>query len=281
MVLDLNSTDPRDREEGQNGHESDVAEGGPGKTADAGFQPAPEAAIPEPEAAVREPEAAIPEPEARVREPEAAIPEPEAAVREPEAGTQETGGLPADAGALDSANGSGLPAEPSAALMAEISVAVRDLADSSRRYHARAEQREVVIDHLRDEVDRLRRGERRGLLRPLLADMCRLRDDLLKQAATLPAEFDAAKAAALLRSYAESIEITLESSGVITYTPDGGDSFNPRLHRRVSGEPTAEPALAGHIAAIRRDGYLDIEANSPIAQAEVTVYAITKGEQEQ
>ena len=52
----------------------------------------------------------------------------------------------------------------------------------------------------------LRRGERRGLLRPLLADMCRLRDDLLKQAATLPAEFDAAKAADLLRSYAETIE---------------------------------------------------------------------------
>jgi molecular chaperone GrpE len=187
----------------------------------------------------------------------------------------------AEAGTAEAADSPGPPAEPSLTFMAEISVAVRELAESSQRYHARAERREAVIDHLREDVDRLRRGERRGLLRPLLADMCRLREDLLKQAGTLPAEFDAAQAAALLRSYAETIEITLESNGVITYTPDGGDPFNPRLHRRVSGEPTAEPALAGHIAAIQRDGYLDIEANSPIAPAEVTVYAASKGEQAQ
>jgi molecular chaperone GrpE (heat shock protein) len=170
---------------------------------------------------------------------------------------------------------------PPAALIAEISVAVQKLADSSERYHARAEQRESVIDHLRSELDLLRRGERRGLLRPVLAEMCRLRDDLLKQAATLPADFDAAKAAGLLRSYAETIELTLESNGVITYAPDSGDPFNPRMHRRVSGEPTTDPALAGHVAGLSRDGYLDIEANSPIAPAEVTVYAVTKGEQEQ
>ncbi len=246
MVLKLNSTDPEEREEGREDREFGVAETGPGETGETNFQTTAEADA-----------------------------------HEPEAGAREAKGLPADPGTLESAGGSGPPGEPSPAFMAEISVAMREFADSSQRYHARAEQREAVIDHLRDEVDRLRRGERRGLLRPLLADMCRLRDDLLKQAATLPAEFDAAKAAALLQSYAETIEITLESNGVITYTPDAGDSFNPRLHRRVSGEPTAETALAGHIAAIRRDGYLDIEANNPIAPAEVTVYAVTKGEQEQ
>jgi molecular chaperone GrpE len=172
-------------------------------------------------------------------------------------------------------------AGPPAALISEISVTVQKLADSSERYHARAEQRESVIDHLRSELDLLRRGERRGLLRPVLAEMCRLRDDLLKQAATLPADFDAAKAVGLLRSYAETIELTLESNGVVTYAPDSGDRFNPRMHRRVRGEPTTDPALAGHVAALSRDGYLDIEANSPIAPAEVSVYAVTKGEQEQ
>src|SRR5690349_2190260 len=84
------------------------------------------------------------------------------------------------------------------ALLAEIAVAVREISDASDRYHARAEQREGVIDYLRSELDVLRRGERRGLLRPVLADMCRLRDDLLGQAATLPADFDAEKAAGLL-----------------------------------------------------------------------------------
>lgn len=165
------------------------------------------------------------------------------------------------------------------AAMAEISAAMRELADSSRSYHARAEQREAVIDHLRDEVDRLRLGERRGLLRPVLADLGRLRDDLLKQAATLPGDFDVARAAGLLRSYAETIELTLESNGVVTFAPGDGDLFNPRLHRRVSNEPTDDPARAGHIAEVRRDGYLDIEADSPIAPAEVSVFAVRKGEQ--
>ncbi|MGD0602838.1 MAG: nucleotide exchange factor GrpE [Streptosporangiaceae bacterium] len=188
------------------------------------------------------------------------------------------------AGAAAEAAAGELAGEPAGApedLITEISVSVRKLADSSQRYHTRAEQRESVIDYLRAELEQLRQGERRGLLRPVLAEMCRLRDDLLKQAATLPADFDAAKTADLLRSYAESIELTLESNGVVTYAPEAGDPFNPRMHRRVSGEPTADPTLAGHVAALNRDGYLDIEANSPIAPAEVTVYAVTQGEQGQ
>lgn len=168
---------------------------------------------------------------------------------------------------------------PEILLISEISGALRDLADSSRRYHARAEQREGIIDHLRSEVELLRRGERRGLLRPVLTDMCRLRNDLLRQAADLPADYDAAKAAELLLSYAESIQLTLESNGVITYVPDDGEPFNPRMHRRVAGETSADAALAGRIAHVRRDGYLDVEANSPIAPAEVTVFAALRGEQ--
>ena len=82
--------------------------------------------------------------------------------------------------------------------VAEIAAAVRDLASSAERYHERAQQREGVIDYLRSELDVLRRGERRGLLRPLLADMCRLRNDLLRQASGLPADYDAKKAAELL-----------------------------------------------------------------------------------
>lgn len=159
-------------------------------------------------------------------------------------------------------------------LLTELSVTVREIAGASERYHARAEQREGVIDFLRSELETLRQGERRGLLRPVFTELARLREDLLKQAATLPADFDAAKAADLLRSYAETIELTLESNGVVTYTPDNGEPFNPRLHRRISGEATDDPARTGQVAAVKRDGYLDIEANSPIVPAEVTVFAV-------
>ena len=170
-------------------------------------------------------------------------------------------------------------AESPETLIARIDAALRELADSSDRYHARAQQREGVIDHLRSEVELLRRGERRGLLRPLLADMCRIRDDLMRQAADLPEDFDAERAALLLRSYAESIDLTLDSNGVVSYVPDCGDPFEPRLHRRVAVEVAIEPILTGRIARVQRDGYLDIEANSPIAPAEVVVYGPYRGEE--
>lgn len=158
-------------------------------------------------------------------------------------------------------------------LMAGLAASVRDLAEASQEYHARAQQREEVIDHLRSEVDRLRRGERRTLLRPLLTEMSRLRNDLLRQAAELPADFGAERAALLLRSYAESMGLALENSGVVSFAPDSGDAFDPRMHRRVGGQPTADPTLTGRIAHVRRDGYLDVDANSPVALAEVVVFA--------
>jgi molecular chaperone GrpE len=197
------------------------------------------------------------------------------------AGTADDAGAQAADSTVDSeasAAGSSPDPETSAAevLLTEISATLSEVADQSRRYHTRAEQRESVIDLLRSELEVLRRGERRGLLRPLLADLCRLRGDLLSQSAALPADFDAVKAADLLRSYAETIELTLDSNGVVTYAPEGGERFDPRLHRRVGGEPTDDPALAGHVAAVRRVGYLDVEANSPIAPAEVTVFAAAK-----
>jgi molecular chaperone GrpE len=156
-------------------------------------------------------------------------------------------------------------------LVAEIFAAVRGLAASSERYHARAEQREGVIDHLRTEVDKVRRGERRGLLRPLLVEVCRLRNDLLRQADELPDNFDAERARLLLRSYAESVEFALETSGVIAFAPEEGDPFEPRMHRLVGGEPASDPMLAGRVARVRRAGYLDVDANSPIAPAEVVL----------
>jgi molecular chaperone GrpE len=157
--------------------------------------------------------------------------------------------------------------------LAGIAASVRDLADSAGRYHARAEQRENVIDHLRAELDRLRRGERRALLRPLLVEICQLRNDLLRQAGELPEDFDAGRAALLLRSYAESVELALEHNGAVSFAPDSGDVFDPRMHRRVGGETAPDPATAGRIAQVRRDGYLDVDANSPISPAEVVVFA--------
>lgn len=162
--------------------------------------------------------------------------------------------------------------DPVIALLTEISEATRRLADCSERGHTRAEHREAVIDHQREEVDRLRLGERRGLLRPLLVEISRLRNDLLRQAGELPAEFDAERAALLLRSYADSIEIALENNGARTYAPAVGDAFDPRMHRRVGGRPATDSAQVGQVCQVSRDGYLDVDAGSPIIPAEVVVF---------
>jgi hypothetical protein len=154
------------------------------------------------------------------------------------------------------------------AMAAQLEVLVAD----SARYHQRAEKREKLIEDMRSELDRLRLGERRGLLRPLLTEMCRLRDDLLRQAEQLPQDFDAASASALLQGFAESVEIALADNGVNPYAPEVGDIFDPRAQRGISRQPSTDSAQVGKVAAIRRSGYFDIEANAPLAVAEVAVF---------
>jgi len=171
----------------------------------------------------------------------------------------------------------GAPAgDPAEHALAELSVTLRELAGSAERYHDRAAQREGVIDYLRAELETLRRGERRGMLRPLLTEMCRLRNDLLRQAATLPPDYDADQAAKLLVSFAETVELTLENNGVASYSPGVGEPFDPRRHRRLRGADSDDPAEAGHVAQTLRDGYLDVETGSPIVHAEVTVFMPVK-----
>jgi molecular chaperone GrpE (heat shock protein) len=109
--------------------------------------------------------------------------------------------------------------------------------------------------------------------------MSRLHADLVRQAATLPPDFDAAKAVRLLQSYAETLGEALEDNGVVTYQPDEGEPFNPRRHRQVKRQPSTDPAQAGCVAAVRQPGYLDIEADSPLAPAEVAVFMTVKEEQ--
>ena len=65
----------------------------------------------------------------------------------------------------------------------------------------------------------------------------------------------------------------LEANGVVTYAPEEGATFEPRMQRKVGGEPASDPAASGRVARVRRSGYLDIEANIPIAPAEVVLFS--------
>ena len=59
--------------------------------------------------------------------------------------------------------------------------AMDDPVAQQAREHDRAKAREGGIDRLHEDTQRLRVGETRELLRPVLADLRWLRDDLLSQ----------------------------------------------------------------------------------------------------
>jgi hypothetical protein len=159
-----------------------------------------------------------------------------------------------------------------ASRLADVAVSLERLAESAQRYHVRAEQREAIIDQFSAELERLRRGERRGLLRPLLVEVCRLRADLLRQAEELPDDFDAERARLLLRSYADTVDLMLGDNGVTAYSPGAGDGFDPRAHRQAGTVPAPDGAAVGTIASVRRNGYLDVDSGAPVAPAEVVVF---------
>ncbi|GIG59207.1 hypothetical protein Lfu02_35790 [Longispora fulva] len=134
-----------------------------------------------------------------------------------------------------------------------------------------AAARERTIDRLHEENQRLRIGERQLLLRPLVTDLHRLRDDLLRQAGDLPATLTPEQAAALLSSYAVSVEQTLQRCGVLVLTAEPGEAYDPYRHRAVGTVPAAGPEGDGLVAEVLGDGYRDAVADRVVAPAAVRV----------
>jgi molecular chaperone GrpE (heat shock protein) len=138
--------------------------------------------------------------------------------------------------------------------------------------HDRAAARERVIDRLHEENQRLRNGERQLLLRPLLADLQRLRNDLLRQAGGLPSTITAGAVAELLQSFAYSVEQTLERGGVAVIRPRAGEAFDPDSQRAVQVLAAPSPELDSTVADVVADGYHDDVAGRTLLPATVRVY---------
>ena len=155
--------------------------------------------------------------------------------------------------------------------VAVLAGSVGELVEQVRAHHARAHARERVIDRLHAEVERLRTGEQGLLLRPVVTDLQRLRTDLLHQAATLSPRVDQKQAAALLESFALSVELALERCGSVPIRPSVGAEFSAREHRAVKLVEAASPEEDGTIAAVMADGYLDTSTDRVTVPARVHV----------
>ncbi|MDQ2709592.1 MAG: hypothetical protein M3Z25_19070 [Actinomycetota bacterium] len=123
----------------------------------------------------------------------------------------------------------------------------------------RAAARERVIDRQHADIERLRAQQRAGQLRPTVIDLYRLRNDLLRQATTVPLEMPGADVVALLRSYADSVEEALERCGVTVLPCEVGMSLVAGHHQVAAITDTDEPAHDGTVAAIAQDGYAEID----------------------
>src|SRR5215472_6669373 len=120
----------------------------------------------------------------------------------------------------------------------------------------RAAHREAVIDRLHREKEELRRGERRLLLEPVVADLIRLHDALTREVGRACADGQPAHAE-LLGSFADEVEMTLDRCGVETLTAEPGAPHMVTEHRVVAVLPTDAPERHNTIAEVVGLGFRD------------------------
>lgn len=165
--------------------------------------------------------------------------------------------------------------------LAELTAALDGVREELRAADQRAAGRERIIERLHEDNQTLRAGEQRLVLRPLLTDLQRLRNDLLRQAATVPPEMAGDRVAQLLESYAHSIELTLDRGGVVPIRPRPGDPLEPSRHRPSDVVEAPEPALDGRVATVLADGYEETPAGRVLTPATVRVHRWIASQEEQ
>jgi molecular chaperone GrpE len=185
---------------------------------------------------------------------------------------------PADGPADDGADGpAGDGAGGLAARLAALADELRELRLAIRGADERAAARERIIDRLHEDNQRLRAGDRQLVLRPVLTDLRRLRNDLLRQAEAAPSGVDVA---ALLRSYAHEVELALERGGVEVVRPAPGDRFDAARHRPQDVLPAAGPEADGTVAEVLADGYRETVTDLVLAPATVRVRRWTQRQED-
>lgn len=136
----------------------------------------------------------------------------------------------------------------------------------------RAAARERVIERQHADIERMRVDERFGVLQPVLVDLGTLRNDLLRQAVTLPADLSVERMVTLLESFAASVEDTLLRCGVEPQPREVGVPFLPRHQRVARVVETDDAQRDGTVAEIVQDGYVETGGGRVVIPARVAVH---------
>lgn len=183
-------------------------------------------------------------------------------------------GSPADGPVAVVADPTAVDAAAVAARLEQVEVLLTALSRRRDDEAERAAARERVIERQHADIERLRADERFGLLQPVLVDLCALRNDLLRQAATLPADLSIERMAGLLRSFADTVEDTLLRCGVEALPREVGTPFAPRRQRVVRVVGIDDPERDGTVAEVVQDGYAEITGDRVVLPSRVAVHRV-------
>lgn len=149
----------------------------------------------------------------------------------------------------------------------ELLVRIEDRLAESQRLLGR--QTEIAAS-LHEENQRLKVGELRGALTPLVRDVLRVQDDVTAMLGTDPEAAGAARDLDLVRS---ALLDALARNGIEPIVCAVGTPFDPRLHKVAGVVPTSDPQLDRCVAAVVRPGFTWHDGD-PVRPADVQVYKL-------
>jgi molecular chaperone GrpE len=132
---------------------------------------------------------------------------------------------------------------------------LRLIEQQASEFHRRSAHRESVIDRLHAENRELEGAVSRAAFEPVAADLLRLYDALCQESARLSGA--APDPAALLRRFAEDVELILDRCGFEPVTAAVGDPLLIGEHAVSSVTGTNEQELDGTVAQVIATGLRD------------------------
>jgi molecular chaperone GrpE len=135
---------------------------------------------------------------------------------------------------------------PDDALLSRLDAIEHQLAE----FHRRSAHREEIINRLHEDNQRLKQGEQRVVLEPVIADLIRLHEQLARQARRTPDD-------GMLASFVDEVDEILNRCGIEVFMAIEGDPYRSDRHKPLAVVPTTDPGLHNTVAEPIAAGFID------------------------
>jgi len=139
-------------------------------------------------------------------------------------------------------------------LLGDVASRLGTVEEQIAEFHRRSAHRELVIDRLHEENQRLRSGLGRIILAPVVADLIRLCDQLGLEIRRLAVDGQDPR---LLVSFADDVAQILDRCGMDVFSAEAGDPLKPELHRPMGVVPCDDEALHNKVAEVLAVGFIE------------------------